>query len=232
MTIGAQEREPAFWTWEDVALSAGLYLPSVLIAFLLFRALPIALPTKAAQALAPQFFASLIWFGGLYGMLWMRYQRPLLRAFGWSIPRGPGIALSLFGGPILAIFVSILGLILKTPDVQNPIKDWLNDPASLALTAVFAVLLAPLFEEMMFRGFILPLAIRSLGVAAGIVMTAIPFALMHGPQYGWSWRHLLLLAAAGSAFGWIRHFTGSTAAALITHSAYNLTFLAAYLSQS
>jgi membrane protease YdiL (CAAX protease family) len=39
---------------------------------------------------------------------------------------------------------------------------------------------------------------------------------------------VLLVAAAGAAFGVVRHRTGSTALAAVTHAGYNLTFFVFY----
>jgi membrane protease YdiL (CAAX protease family) len=54
---------------------------------------------------------------------------------------------------------------------------------------------------------------------------------MHGPQYGWSWQHVVLVGVAGVVFGMVRHKTGSTAAAAAIHATYNLTFFAAFVFQ-
>ena len=70
--------------------------------------------------------------------------------------------------------------------------------------------MAPVCEELMFRGFLQPLLVRSLGAAAGILATALPFGLLHFQEYGNSWRHVLLISLSGVAFGWMRHATGST----------------------
>jgi membrane protease YdiL (CAAX protease family) len=124
-----------------------------------------------------------------------------------------------------------LGYALKTPDIQMPIKDLMTDAKSIALVGVFATTFGPAFEELAFRGFLLPLAARSMGPWPAIVATALPFSALHGPQYAWSWRHLLLLTLASVAFGWVRYRSASTAAAACTHAGYNLTFLIAYLAQ-
>ena len=55
------------------------------------------------------------------------------------------------------------------------------------------------------------------------------FALLHGPQYAWSWRHVLLIAVAGSAFGWWRVTHGSTGASALMHAGYNAVLVAGYL---
>src|SRR5256885_2249784 len=79
--------------------------------------------------------------------------------------------------------------------------------------ATLAVTLGPVSEELIFRGFLFPLLARTFGVVVAILGAALPFALLHGPQYAWSWRHILLVLLAGCAFGWVRHRTGSTAVA-------------------
>jgi membrane protease YdiL (CAAX protease family) len=77
----------------------------------------------------------------------------------------------------------------------------------------------------------MPLLVRSLGAAGGVTLAAVPFALLHGPQYAWSWSHVLLVGLAGVAFGVARQVTGSTAVATAMHAAYNLTFFAGFLLQ-
>ena len=81
-----------------------------------------------------------------------------------------------------------------------------------------------LCEELAFRGFLQPLLARSLGAAPAILLAAIPFGLLHYPEYGDSWRHALIIAAAGAAFGAMRQVTGSTKAAVLMHASYNAFF--------
>ena len=62
-------------------------------------------------------------------------------------------------------------------------QELLRDRLSIASIGFFAITLGPLCEELVFRGFLQPLLIRTFGVAAGILLCAVPFALLHGPQY-------------------------------------------------
>jgi membrane protease YdiL (CAAX protease family) len=107
-----------------------------------------------------------------------------------------------------------------------------QDRPTIIVFAIFVVILGPLCEELAFRGFLLPLLIRSFGAAFGIITTGLLFGCLHGYEYSWSWRHVLLISAAGAIFGWVRHRTGSTAAATYVHSTYNLTQFIAFLAQS
>jgi membrane protease YdiL (CAAX protease family) len=108
----------------------------------------------------------------------------------------------------------------------------LDNRPTLILFSIFVVILGPLCEELAFRGFLLPLFVRSLGAAAGIMVTGLLFGCLHAPEYSWSWRHVLLVSLAGSVFGWVRYKTGSAAASTYMHSTYNLTQFAAFVAQS
>ena len=125
------------------------------------------------------------------------------------------------GGVGLAVAVLLLGALIHTPRTENPLTDLLKDPTSLALLAIFGTIVAPVCEELVFRGFLHPVLVRSLGAFAGILATAVPFGMLHFSEYGNSWRHVLLISISGVAFGWMRQVTGSTKAAAGMHSAYN-----------
>jgi membrane protease YdiL (CAAX protease family) len=131
-------------------------------------------------------------------------------------------------GLCLAVIVGMAGAAMNTPHIDSTLKELLQDRPSLVLVGLFAVTAGPICEELAFRGFMMPLLARSFGIAAGIILTAIPFALLHGPQYSWAWQYLVLLTLVGSAFGWARYRSGSTAVAAVMHAAYNLTFMVAY----
>jgi membrane protease YdiL (CAAX protease family) len=219
------------WDWHDLLIFAGLYLPSMGAALLLVKLLPWQPAGKAAPLLMAQFIGYAFWFGSLALLLKVRYQVNVPEALGWRMPRR-GLVFCLFGGPLVALGVGILGLLLRTPDIANPFKELLADRTSLLLVGLFACTLGPICEEIAFRGFVQPVAVRSFGILAGIAGTSAAFALLHAPQYSWSWQHVVLLACAGLVFGFVRHGTDSTAAAAFMHGAYNLTFFVAYLAQA
>ena len=102
----------------------------------------------------------------------------------------------------------------------------------LALLRIFAVVLGPVFEELLFRGFLQPLLERALGRWLAILLAATGFAMLHGQQYQWAWQQLLVVGLAGVAFGYARYKTGSTAAAALLHGGYNLTFFVGSLIQT
>jgi hypothetical protein len=133
-------------------------------------------------------------------------------------------------GCVQALAVAVLGLLLKTPNIDSPIKELFSGRWSLIALAAVGTTVGPLFEELAFRGFLQPLLVRTLGVAAGIGGAAVCFGLVHLPQYGLSWRHGLLITLAGAGFGIMRHVSQSTIAATVMHGAYNLTLFLGFIS--
>lgn len=222
-----------FWDWLDAGLFAGMTVPAFLGALFLTQAtgwVGLALG-KAARAMLLQFSLYGLLFLVLLGVFRLRHGEPFWRSLGWRT-RWANRRQTLFLGPLAALVVALAGALLHAPPMDSAIRALLTDRWSIALFGVFAVTLGPLCEELIFRGFFLPLLARTFGAVAGVLLTALPFALLHGPQYGWSWRHIVLLSAAAALFGWVRLRTGSTAAATLVHATYNLTFFTGFLIQS
>jgi membrane protease YdiL (CAAX protease family) len=226
-------RTDPFWSWRDAALLAALTIPCFSLAVALthgfFLLLP-RMPGEAARALTMQFAFYVFWFGALWLILWQRYHAPFWSSLGWRFP-WPNMLFTGILGPGLVVVIAVIGELLHTPVIDNAVARLLRDRWSILLVGTFAVTLGPLAEELIFRGFIQPLAIRSFGIWAGISLASAPFALLHGPQYAWNWQHMLLLFLASFVFGYTRHRTGSTAASTVVHATYNLTFFVGYLAQ-
>lgn len=229
----AQEPPPK-WGLLDVAFMLSIALPALLASTLVVLGLSFALPAwrtmRAAQVLAIQFLFWGLWLSALYGVIRVRYGGRFWASLGWvRPPRGMGHAAGL--GVLIALGVIGLGLVLRPPQIPMPLLELLKDPWSLALVGVFAVTLGPLCEELAFRGFLLPWLARVIRPGPAVLATSALFAALHGPEYAWSWRHVLLIAVAGSAFGAVRLHSGSTAAAAAAHAAYNLVFFVSLLPQ-
>lgn len=218
-----------FWGYSDLFLFAGLAIPAMLAGWALVKAILYFLSlhlSRAAEALAEQFAGYVFLFLVLLLIFRLQYERPLWRSLGWvRIPIPP--AWVAIAGWLTAFVVTLVAYLIRTPVTSNPLTELMQDRASMILIGIFGVTLGPLAEELIFRGFLQPLVVRSLGVAPGIIVAAIPFGLLHFPEYGNSWRHAVLISGAGAAFGWMRHRTGSTKAATLMHAAYNLLFFAA-----
>jgi uncharacterized protein len=226
-----QERREPVWDYLDLALFLGAILPCLALAALFLRATrmvaPIFFGGDAARTLVFQAFLYVFLVSALYLVVAWRYGEPFWTSLGWTFPI-PNAFLVLAAGPALTIALSALGVLLRAPLDSSQIEVLIKSRASLAAIILFGVLLAPIFEEMLFRGFLLPLLARSMGPWLGILLTAVPFALLHGAQNHWAWQPVLLIGFAGTAFGYVRYKTGSTTAAFLMHSAYNATGFLGY----
>lgn len=92
-------------------------------------------------------------------------------------------------------------------------------PAPWAATAIPLGLLAAVAEEALFRRVLYGRLLRY-GPVPAVVVTAVAFALLHVPAYGWVAFPVDL--GAGLVFGWQRHAAGTWAAPAVTHAAANL----------
>ena len=92
--------------------------------------------------------------------------------------------------------------------------------------AAFGVTLAPLLEELFFRGMLYPSAAPSLGRGRGVVVTAGAFACIHGTQLGYAWGPVLSIFVVGVVFTLVRERTDSVAASFLMHCGYNATLFA------
>ncbi len=226
-----RERPLAVWDFTDLLLFIILaflaLIPSLLLVKMLTGVVPFG---KPFLALLGQLFWYIFIFLALYLLLKIRYRTPFWRSLGWRFPFR-GAALALVAGPFLVLILGVIALVIRTPVLKPPFEQMLNNRPTIVFFAMFVVVLGPLSEELVFRGFLLPLLIRPLGVASGIVTTGLIFGALHAYEYEWSWRHSLLISLAGIAFGWARYVSGSTAASTFMHATFNLTQFVALLAQ-
>jgi membrane protease YdiL (CAAX protease family) len=223
----SEPREYPFWTYEDLGLFIGSVIPVFLLAMLVVQFGRV--PAGPLQAFVYQSLIYALLLGVMYLLVAWRYQRPFWQSLGWTVFRWPFLCAAV--GPILAIATSELGVLLKAPPVPSPIEELISDRRSLFIMMLFLTVFGPVFEELVFRGFLYPLLARSLGPWPGILLAATLFALVHGNQYHWQWQHLTLVGMAGAVFGYVRYKTGSTAASTLVHTGYNATFFVGFVVQ-
>ena len=112
----------------------------------------------------------------------VQHQVPLWKALGWKAPRPIEVLGYLGGGCLLAVAAS-LGLWLF-PDTESfPLeKLFTSRMVSIAIGA-FAILVAPVVEELVFRGLLFAIVERTVGMKTAVVVTATLFASLHIPEY-------------------------------------------------
>jgi membrane protease YdiL (CAAX protease family) len=227
-TPPAPEHE-VFWGYSELFLFVGLTVPSLLAGYGLvqtFLRIFRLHPVKAAEMVAQQFVAYIFAFLVLVVIFRAQYGRPFWRSLGWKRLNVPPLV-AVAAGCLAALGVTAIANLMRIPETDNPLMQLMRDRFSMALVTIFGITAGPIAEELAFRGFLQPLLVKSFGVVRGILIASVPFGLLHFSEYGNSWRHVILISAAGAAFGWMRQATGSTKASSLMHAAYNALFFAA-----
>jgi membrane protease YdiL (CAAX protease family) len=146
----------------------------------------------------------------------------------WNWP--PNWTLYLLGGVTLAIFLLPLGNLLPMPK-DVPIDEFFRTARDAYILSLFGILFAPLFEELLFRGFLYPVVARRFGLYPSIILTSLAFASIHASQLKYSWGPVLIIFLVGIVLTTVRALKKSVAATVLMHMAYNGTiFIATYIA--
>ncbi|MFZ0406829.1 MAG: type II CAAX endopeptidase family protein [Cyanobium sp.] len=156
---------------------------------------------------------------GRPGQGWLQWRwRP------WRTTLGPATGLVLMVLPAVSLCGWLIDRFWQDPGGSNPMLELVlssPDPRALACFALTAIVLAPLFEEALFRGVLLPVVGSRWGGGAAVVISAAVFALAH-----LSLSELVPLFVLGIGLGWLRWRSGRLGASVLMHAFWNtLTFL-------
>jgi membrane protease YdiL (CAAX protease family) len=153
----------------------------------------------------------------------------------------------LAGAAFACFLLASLNEYLIPGPTNTPIEKVFKTPGAAWLLFGFGVTFAPFFEEMFFRGFLLPSLCTAYdwvaekitgspprlpaghgnsewslgGLIVGSIATSIPFAAMHAEQTGYSIGPFLLLMGVSLVLCGVRLFTRSLASSTLVHACYN-----------
>lgn len=125
----------------------------------------------------------------------------------------------IFAGLAIASRAAMSGLPQPSHPVQAEIAG--AGPVGLAILFVTAAILAPLVEELTFRGMLAPAIARFSTPVIGILVSSMMFAMIH-PQGPMLW---LSLAAIGAGAAVSSYLTGSLVPAIVMHCIHNAFIL-------
>jgi CAAX protease family protein len=143
-----------------------------------------------------------------------------LKAIQWNFPRN--WSLYIFGGVVLSLALQGLAQLLPAPQ-EVPMDRFFQTSAEAWVLSIFGITLAPLFEELFFRGFLYPVLARRLGMAVSVILTAAAFGLIHAPQLGRSWSLVSVIFIVGLVLTITRAVKKSVGAGFLIHAGYNGT---------
>jgi uncharacterized protein len=149
-----------------------------------------------------------------------KYHAPFWKAIHWNWPQGRWAYLALLLGAVMLIVLSLLQAVLPMPK-DTPFEHLFDRPRDAYLLALLATTVGPLMEELFFRGFMYPVLERRMGAVWAVVLTALPFGLLHLQQYGWAWAAGFIIFLVGVVCGAVRAATKSVASSFLVHVGYN-----------
>jgi membrane protease YdiL (CAAX protease family) len=178
------------------------------------------LQTNVIFLLSIQLVWYLLLLAYIYFFIIWYYKASFLGALKWKGLSAHHTIRYLLGGTALALVVMVMPPLL--PQGKSfPFEKLFNSPASAYAIAVFAVVVAPFMEELLFRGLLFAFFEKHGGLTAAIVATAILFAGLHIPEYWGAWNNVVMILVVGFAFSVVRGLTGSVTPCFVLHLAYN-----------
>jgi len=152
--------------------------------------------------------------------------------------RGPNGFLKLFVLPSLAglgfAVLSVFIVFAREITPSTPLGEIISETQSSYILLVFllmAVGVAPLVEEIIFRGYLFHVLRQLKGSKFTIIVISLSFAVLHVGQYWGDWLALVMIALIGFTLTLMRAWTRSTIASCVMHYVYNaaVTFIPAIM---
>jgi membrane protease YdiL (CAAX protease family) len=210
-----------------VAFGAGLTIGAAIGAATFFAMRPFVNSNITGQIITVEVYGSIM---GAFAFAFRPVRNAPL-AFRYTGPGDLGLAF-LTWLAIVATAAVIYALL--TPIIGNPLEALrkvlavatdakrLQGQPTLAWCIAIprGCLLAPIFEELMFRGILLDWLRKRTSTSMAIVVSAVLFAVMHFYAVVMPYAFL-----AGLFLGWLRIRTGSTVNTLFVHTLNNVLFL-------
>jgi len=192
-------------------------------------------PAGLAVLLAGQGLLDLIAVGVAAGFSLGKYG---LRPSAWGLVWPPRVRWGLVFGVLVAcyavlaayqIIVSVLGLEGLQTESNVP-QNFFEYPAIVPLAMLLVVVIAPLCEEMFFRGFLLHGLWSRFGFWPAVVVSGFLFSLIHftGPD---TLGLIVPFMAIGILFAWLAGRTGSLWNSIAVHFLFNSISIVANLAQ-
>ncbi len=153
--------------------------------------------------------------------------RPFSRLWGPTRTTGAMVAIGLATGFVVA-FVSFTlnAIVVLLAGVEDPVEQQLLQDAlagglPLALVALLAVVVAPLVEEVIFRGVLFRALADRINLSVGLVLSAAIFAVIHVEVVLSQPFALVGLFTVGFLLALAYHLTGNLMVAVLGHAVFN-----------
>jgi hypothetical protein len=193
--------------------------------------------TKEKLASDPFFLLALqtvfyvLMFVYIYLLVTVSHAQPFWSMLRWRWISPRRILACLLGGALLTVAIALLPPIL--PDTSKfPLENLFSSRGAAYAIGAFAILVAPLMEEIIFRGVLFGIFESQVGLRFAILATALLFGGLHVPEYWGAWNHMFLIFLVGLVFSLARGRSGSLAPSVFLHVGYNGSMMLALFISS
>jgi len=107
---------------------------------------------------------------------------------------------------------------------QTPLSEVIEATQSSSVILAFlalAVLVAPLVEEIVFRGYFFHVLSRLKGLKFAVIVISLSFAFLHVGQYWGDWMAIFVVTVLGFVLTILRTWSQTTIASTVMHYVYN-----------
>lgn len=226
------------WSGWDVLALAALTLVTIVVCVLVAayvvhsRFLPdlswIRAASRPEVIVGGQLLAYLFIFLLMYMMVGSRSGGRVLQALRWNWPEN--WSTYILAGIGLELCLLPFAFLLPMPK-HLPLDEFFKTARDAYILSAFGILFAPLFEELLFRGFLYPVLARRFGMHSAVLLTALGFAAIHASQLRYNWGPVLVIFLVGLALTTVRALKKSVACTVLMHMAYNGTiFVVAFIA--
>jgi len=200
-----------------------LFLPVLLLRFVQVFNPGVQLTNlSAAEQVFLQGVMDLVLVGFIAFLVKVVHRRSFAETMHWQRPEQLHTKSLIALGAMLAIAALVVP-ILFPPSQPPPIEKLITSSHALYVFVLFGVGVAPLIEEIIFRGFLFKVLSDLAGTSVAVPATAALFMLLHVPQLWGSWAGILLIFVVGYVLSVVRARTNSLIPSFIIHTAYNAT---------
>lgn len=136
----------------------------------------------------------------------------------WYVDVGLGCLMFPLVNRLSQVNLNLLPILPSTPVTISSVEQsiFARDPVAMALYAVVVSVCAPIWEEIVFRGFLLPSLTKYMPVWCAILVSSIAFALAH-----FNVQRMLPLVFLGVMMGAVFSRSRNLLASMLLHSLWN-----------
>ncbi|XP_038875592.1 uncharacterized protein LOC120068004 [Benincasa hispida] len=136
----------------------------------------------------------------------------------WQFDVGLGCLMFPLVNRLSQVNLNLLPVLPSTPITVSSVEQSIvaRDPVAMALYAVVVSVCAPIWEEIVFRGFLLPSLTKYMPVWCSILVSSIAFALAH-----FNMQRMLPLILLGMVMGTVYARTRNLLPSMLLHSLWN-----------